>query len=110
MATSELYPFLRDNYSGESSADIHSYKDLVDFLNQLNKSWNEATKRLSPQVLIELMESTGKQFCEQIALLRPFGAAVFSKGISPEEAMPVVEILGDRQLGAVAMQMVSVMA
>jgi hypothetical protein len=35
---------------------------------------------------------------------------LFSKGISPEQALPNVEIVGDLNLGKIALQMVSVMA
>lgn len=52
----------RDNYRIKPNAEIKSYKDLVDYLNKLNGDWIIATKRLSPQVLTELLEITGKKY------------------------------------------------
>ncbi len=69
---------LRDQYVGDTPSDIHSYADLVKYLNQLNMSWTAATKRLSPQVLTELLETTGKQYQQQLELLKPFDTAIFS--------------------------------
>ena len=68
----------RDHYVGIDSSHVHSYTDLVDYLNRLNMSWTEATKRLSPCVLVELLERTGKQYYEHLQTLAPFEPAVFS--------------------------------
>jgi len=68
---------LRDGYSGEPPTNINSYKDLVDYLNGLNISWTNATKRLSPKLLIELLETTGKEYIQQLQNLAPFDNAVF---------------------------------
>ena len=62
----------RDQYFGEKPENIHSYQDLVDFLNQLNMTWTNATKRLSPTVLISLLENTGKQYSDHLKTLNPF--------------------------------------
>lgn len=70
--------FSRDNYVGERPEKIESYQDLVDFLNRLNADWVKATKRVSPAVLIELLEITGKEFTEQLKKLDPFATAMFS--------------------------------
>lgn len=69
---------LRDSYFGEKPGDISSYQDLVVFLNKLNADWVRAMKRVSPQVLIELLEITGREYCEYIASLDPFSQAAFS--------------------------------
>ena len=50
----------RDGYFGEKPPKINGYDDLVAWLNQLNADWIKATKRLSPIVLISLLESSGK--------------------------------------------------
>lgn len=76
---------LRDNHVGESSGKITSYRDLVDFLNQLNADWVKATKRMSPSVLIELLEVTGKEYAECIARLDPYQPAIFSVAWAGEE-------------------------
>ena len=70
--------FSRDNYVGEHPEAINSYQDLVDFLNRLNADWVKATRRVSPAVLIELLEITGKEFTGQLNKLHPFAPAMFS--------------------------------
>lgn len=75
----------RDHFFGEKPATINSYRDLVDFLNQLNMTWTNATKRLSPAVLIDLLETTGKQYSEHLQTLDAFENAVFSVAWAGEE-------------------------
>ena len=69
---------LRDGYAGDPPGEIRSYEDLVAYLNGLNASWVSAAKRLSPQVLIEFLELTGKQYTEYLSTLDPFAKASFS--------------------------------
>jgi hypothetical protein len=68
----------RDKYFSEIRSNINSYNDLVTYINEQNMNWTLATKKMSPQLLIELLESTGKQFCNHISTLDPFEKAVFS--------------------------------
>ena len=51
-----------DNYRLKPNAEIKSYQDLVDYLNKLNADWVMATKRISPRVLTDLLEITGKKY------------------------------------------------
>ena len=69
---------LRDEYYGEKPENINSYKDLIDFLNRLNADWVKATKRLSPKVIIDLLKSSGKEYCDFLATLDPNDKAEFS--------------------------------
>jgi uncharacterized protein (TIGR03083 family) len=55
-----------DNYRLKPNVEIKSYQDLVDYLNKLNADWVMATKRLSPQILTELLEITGKKYSAHI--------------------------------------------
>jgi len=73
-----MLSIVRDNFFGETPGKIESYQDLVDFLNRLNADWVKATKRMSPSVLIELLEITGKEYSACVAKLDPFKPAVFS--------------------------------
>ncbi len=75
---------LRDNYFGETPKNITSYHDMVQYLNRLNSDWIAAMKRVSPTVLIELLESTGKQYSDYLASLPPFEDATFSVGWAGE--------------------------
>src|SRR5215510_283469 len=64
---------------------INSYRDLVDFLNQLNADWVKAAKRISPKLLIEFLEITGAQVCALFKSLDPFGPALFGVAWAGEE-------------------------
>ena len=75
----------RDKYFGLQASQINSYEELVAYLNQLNADWVNASKRVSPQLLTDQLELTGKQFCDHIASLDPFGEAVFSVAWAGEE-------------------------
>lgn len=75
----------RDNFYGEAPSKIDSYQDLVNFLNQLNADWVKATKRMSPFVLIELLEITGKAYSSFVTQLDPFKPAAFSVAWAGEE-------------------------
>ena len=69
---------LRDNYFGENPSNINTYQDLIDYLNTLNADWVKATKRLSPRVIIDLLKSSGKEYCDFLATLNPDDKAEFS--------------------------------
>ncbi|SEJ22699.1 TIGR03083 family protein [Dyadobacter sp. SG02] len=52
----------RDGHFTAPDREINSYDDLVAYLNRLNADWVNASKRMSPALLTELIESTGKQY------------------------------------------------
>lgn len=76
---------LRDGYFGEKMGSIHAYQDLVNYLNRLNADWVLAMRRVSPGVLIELLKSTGEQYCDYLKTLDPFGKAAFSVAWAGEQ-------------------------
>ena len=76
---------LRDGFFGEKAENIDSYQDLVKHLNRLNSDWVAAMKRVSPSILIELLESTGKQYHDYLCSLLPFEKAAFSVAWAGEE-------------------------
>ncbi|MDQ1086338.1 maleylpyruvate isomerase N-terminal domain-containing protein [Siphonobacter sp. SORGH_AS_1065] len=75
---------LRDGYQGENPS-IHSYQDLLDYLNGLNADWVQAMKRVSPPLLILLHELTGPLYCDYYATLDPEAPATFSVAWAGEE-------------------------
>lgn len=77
--------FSRDKHLPAPDRKISSYTELVSYLNQLNAEWVTATKRLSPQVLIELLEMTGKAYSDHIATLHPEDEAIFSVAWAGED-------------------------
>lgn len=68
----------RDGYFGDKGPESTAYKDLVSWLNQLNADWVSATKRLSPNVLILLLESIGDLVANYYNSLNPWEEAIFS--------------------------------
>ena len=68
----------RDRFFGEGAVDFHSYQDLVAYINQLNLSWTKAACRISPKLLTELLEWTGKEYLGHLKTLNPTDNAVFS--------------------------------
>lgn len=68
----------RDQYFGDPPTNIQSYQDLVSYLNRLNADWVTAMKRVSPVILVDLLETTGDQFYNCLAQLDPFERAIFS--------------------------------
>ncbi|MET0466156.1 MAG: maleylpyruvate isomerase N-terminal domain-containing protein [Chitinophagaceae bacterium] len=75
----------RDGFFGEAPPAINSYKDLINYLNELNGSWVKATRRMSTPLLIELLESSGKEYSKQMAALDPDADAVFSVSWAGED-------------------------
>lgn len=76
----------RDKYNGPPPATpISSYADLVAFLNQLNASFVQAMRRMSPQLLTDLLEITGKQYSAIMATEPLFEKAKFSVAWAGEE-------------------------
>ncbi|MBK7808901.1 MAG: maleylpyruvate isomerase N-terminal domain-containing protein [Saprospiraceae bacterium] len=69
---------LRDHYFGEKPENIDTYPDLVWYLNRLNADWVNAMQRVSPKVLSELLEITGKEYSMLMNTLNPFEKALFS--------------------------------
>jgi len=76
---------LRDAYFGETPPPINSYQDLVHFLNQLNAEWVKAFRRVSPKVLVELLQITGVQVSSHFATLPPYEKALFSVAWAGED-------------------------
>ncbi|WP_291728043.1 maleylpyruvate isomerase N-terminal domain-containing protein [Bernardetia sp.] len=76
---------LRDSYLGQDAPKINSYQDLVNYLNELNADWIKAMKRVSPVVLIDLLEKTGKEYSDFITTLNLEEKATFSVAWAGEE-------------------------
>lgn len=68
----------RDKYFGEQPPEIKEYNDLIKWLNQLNHDWVNASRRLSPQVLILLLESIGHLVSDYFNSLNLWDEAMFS--------------------------------
>ncbi|MEO5582484.1 MAG: maleylpyruvate isomerase N-terminal domain-containing protein [Saprospiraceae bacterium] len=75
----------RDHYFGPKATNTDSYSDLVSFINRLNHTWTDAAQRLSPFILIDLLEITGKQYSDHLVTLNPDDKAIFSVAWAGEE-------------------------
>lgn len=75
----------RDRYFGDTPDNIHTYQDLVNWLNQLNADWVKASKRISPQVIIMLHELTGKFVSDYYSSVDLDAPAIFAVSWAGEE-------------------------
>lgn len=66
---------LRDKFYGEKPEGVETYEGMVSFLNRLNADWVKACKRISPKVLIDLLESSGKEYIQYLNQVDPFAKA-----------------------------------
>ncbi|MDE3254164.1 MAG: maleylpyruvate isomerase family mycothiol-dependent enzyme [Bacteroidota bacterium] len=67
---------LRDQYTGEQPLNDPE-ETLIAFLNRLNADWVKAMQRVSPSILIDLLEKTGPAYCQYYQSLDPYGVAGF---------------------------------
>jgi uncharacterized protein (TIGR03083 family) len=67
------------------NASINSWDELVAFINDWNQSWVSVADRLSPRLLIDMLDLAGAQMCEYFQGLDPFvmGGAVSWAGPDP---------------------------
>jgi len=76
----------RDGYLPPEAPDgFDSNASLVDYLNDLNAAWTKAARRISPNILIHLLEITGKEYSEFMGTLDPFAPAIFSVAWAGED-------------------------
>lgn len=61
----------RDRYS-EKLPPIHSWDDLVALINHRNASWVEATRRMSPRLICDLLRITGEQVNDYLRTVDTF--------------------------------------
>jgi uncharacterized protein (TIGR03083 family) len=69
-----------------SGNPIAGWQDLVAFINQLNETWVEAARRMSPRVLCDLLAFTGPQLAEYFASLDPFTVGTPVSWAGPQPA------------------------
>jgi len=56
----------------EENVSINNWEELVTFINDWNQSWVSAAHRISPRLLIDLLELAGSQMCAYYQKLDPF--------------------------------------
>jgi uncharacterized protein (TIGR03083 family) len=78
----------RDRMAATPDRDIAGYTDLVAYLNRLNADWITATRRLSPHLLMGLMDWAEPQLHQYLESLNPQDTAVFGVAWAGEERSP----------------------
>lgn len=69
----------RDHYSPpDAPRGFDSYESLLAYLDRLNGEWTAVTRRISPTVLIDLLERTGEQIKELFMNADPMAPALFA--------------------------------
>ncbi|WP_158262716.1 maleylpyruvate isomerase N-terminal domain-containing protein [Photobacterium sanctipauli] len=66
----------RDHYFSEAP-EIHSREDLVEFIQSQNRDWILATRRLSPNMLLSLLKSSGDELVDFLGTLELHEKALF---------------------------------
>ena len=85
MLGGEIGNLSRRRDSHVLAASINSFQELVAYLQEYNESWVLAARRISPPLLIDLLEVTGVQLNSYFQALDPFamGAPVSWAGPDP---------------------------
>lgn len=78
----------RDGVHPSPDRSIASYRDLVDHLNHLNAEWVAAARRLSPPVLMSLLELAEPHLHAFFQSLDPHAPAAFGVAWAGEEVSP----------------------
>lgn len=68
---------LRDKHISRPAAPPENHRELVTYLNELNDEWIKAARRISSQLLVDLLKTTGLEYCELVASLPAFEKAIF---------------------------------
>lgn len=78
----------RDGVAMRPTVPIAGFDDLVGWLNWLNAEWVGVARRMSPAVLVSLLEATGPQVAEFLAALDPDAPALYPVGWAGEDVSP----------------------
>jgi uncharacterized protein (TIGR03083 family) len=80
--------FGRDRLDSTPGRAVGTQVELVAYLNQLNAEWVSATRRLSPRILMDLMELAVPQLHSYLEALDPEAPAVFGVAWAGESVSP----------------------
>jgi uncharacterized protein (TIGR03083 family) len=80
--------FGRDGLEPAPDQPITTYAELVGYLNRLNAEWVRAARRLSPAVLMDMVDRTGNQLYSYFRALDPHAPARFGVAWAGEETSP----------------------
>jgi uncharacterized protein (TIGR03083 family) len=63
-------------------------QDLAAFINQTNAQWVSAARRLSPRILVEMLDAYGKQMAEYMTSLDPYAPAEWAVSWAGDKSSP----------------------
>jgi uncharacterized protein (TIGR03083 family) len=78
--------FHRDGEAPPADGTIDGYASLVAMINRMNAEWVTVARRMSPRVLIELLEVTGPRVVELFRSIDPHAPAHWAVAWAGEEA------------------------
>lgn len=78
----------RDGFMPALERSIYGYTDLVAHLNQLNAEWVAAARRLSPRLLMDLLDFSTPQVQAYFGSLDPHGPAPFAVAWAGDDSSP----------------------
>lgn len=78
----------RDGVGVAPAQPLHGWADLVAFLNELNASWVQAARRISPRLLIQFLEVTGAQVASLVESLNPDAPALYPVAWAGDDVSP----------------------
>jgi len=68
------------------AASIASWEELVTFINDFNEAWVQAARRMSPRLVIDLLQVTGLQMWAFFRTLNPYAIGGSVSWVGPELA------------------------
>jgi hypothetical protein len=95
------------------AVSITSWEELVTFVNDFNEAWVQAARRMSPRLVIDVLQCTGLQMCAFFRSLNPYAIGDSVSWVGPEPApiwLEQVTLIGDQALAAKVFEMVSIIA
>ena len=75
----------RDGYR-RTNVSIHSWEELVAFIDRQNALWVEATQRIGPRLLVDFLKLTGEQISSFFQSLDPYALGVPVDWAGPDRA------------------------
>ena len=80
--------FGRDGRDASPDLPLSTYSELIGYLNRLNAEWVVACRRLSPELLIQLLDFTAEQVHAFFRSLDPHSQALFGVAWAGEDVSP----------------------
>jgi Mycothiol maleylpyruvate isomerase N-terminal domain len=77
----------RDGYTPpDAPSEFCSPQELVAYLHRVNGEWTRATRRVSPKLLLQWLDSTGEELADFFEGLDPFAPALYPVAWAGEES------------------------